>query len=681
MRRYLLAFLFTALGLLPCSAASLSQIASALDITNTDATKGGIKLIEQRYVKYAIKLYQEDGDAWYDYEYNTTTWEPIVSVNSNAESNSKWYVQSSGQYSTKACKGTTCLRTSVGSAQATDDALIVSLTVRVYGPGVFTFNYKTSTSEFGDYITVFVDGEEQMLDENSGFYVWEDDDSYSPSVWQNGEIEIPPGMNENGSYYHDITFQFVKDLPRIEYNWDTGKPYYWPDGPEPYDSTDRDDYARYLAQKAIFQNCIWLDNFAWTPSEITLNLDPDPTKYKGFLDFTRDLVIDSDCVDFGYNIAYTTDGSTPTANSPKYYTVNSNGEITEVADLFFDTNGKLKYMLVAGAGQVAPPAAEVKTADIVIYASDPTIKIDSQTADSVIVSMSSDYDKNEIHYTLDGSDPTDSPLIYDPVKKLKLTTACTIRAICQRANVLNSEKMAELVLSGAAEPTNVTVTNSKGETEPFNVYTDNNGMTVSAKAEAGATLEYSLDNGATYTAFTGSFTLKAAGNSTSATALVRASATGKLPSKSLSVTVYHGTDNWEYSQPSASAESTTFIRDGWNLISFPLYLPKKYIDRLLGSFEFKVQDSVKGVYVAATDIVPGQAYWHYQTPGTEPEIPLLQGARSEDAVDFAKGGWRSIGVSQPVAALPAGVDAWEYLDGKYVRVTSLEAGKGYFIHK
>ncbi|MBR0459794.1 MAG: chitobiase/beta-hexosaminidase C-terminal domain-containing protein [Victivallales bacterium] len=81
-------------------------------------------------------------------------------IKSSSEQN-KWTVQKGEAWKTTPIVGDSCIRSNLGVGKDYDGRQI-SLTFQVTGPGVFSFYYKTSTysAYFSDYIIAYIDGEE-----------------------------------------------------------------------------------------------------------------------------------------------------------------------------------------------------------------------------------------------------------------------------------------------------------------------------------------------------------------------------------------------------------------------------------------------------------------------------------------------------------------------------------------
>ena len=424
--------LLTAFGVLSIhtavAAPKASEILSAVDaptsITYLGATYVKYKLEKDENGQYVIAT---DGGIFGD---------PIIDKKTT---DCKWKVQTKQVTNTKPCKGSSCLCSDLGTGSKDNDAQYITLTFQVTGPGTFGFWYKTSTYSAGlsDYLTVAVDGKDMNL-------TAEGYDEYGDGsvTWTKYEIDIPGGTydqdegtrqySHSSAYEHEITFIFYKDEPA--YDWD-GK--YVKDGPEQF-GNDIDWWGSkqaYETAKDNFGNCVWLDAFTWDPATPTLFIiQPE----EAVEDFTY-LELESDAKDFGYLIKYTLDGSNPTKDSPVF---NPAIDDENYEGIFIDTPCTVKAQIFVNASTPLSPAVTSK-ATITVKTTPPTLTRKSADT-SVVLTATPNYEKNTIRYTLDGTEPTqDSP---EWKNDLTVSTATTLKAICTRDGVPNSEVVTAEVL-------------------------------------------------------------------------------------------------------------------------------------------------------------------------------------------------------------------------------------------
>ena len=668
----LLAFAVTAAASL-LHADSLKEIAAALDMDASYFTAQG-------YIKYKYDKY---GDLEYD-----SNDKPVIA---KQNSDSYWTVQSKTTNDTSPYYGKSCIRSTLGSRtpSASTDGTCARLYLKFFGPGTFSFAYKTATDS--DTLNVYIDGEESMeATALCGYGVDQE--------WDTIDIAIPGGTAPDGTYNHVVIVEFLKSGPSY---WD-GK-YDKVEGPEKpnkddfdmHDPFDKETYEDLLAEYNSFYNCIWLDRFQWTPDTPTLT-------FQSGIDFSQTTILDhydvsfvTTALDFGYFITYTTDGSMPTAQSQRYFTYDSEGDLVENT-ITVDKTMTVRAKVFTSTGAAYTPTLAI-SATIPVKASDPEITANKQPDGSLKVTMQTLYltpkitidingnpcideesgelvDKNQIYYTLDGSDPKTKGKLYDPELGVIITDACVIKAVARRDGVLDSE-IVEYEVGQTAPPT-VTMFNDQGKTEPYNVYTNSRGMTVKATASNGAFLQVSLDNGKTYNEFNGTFYLKAASGQPSATALVRAVANDLLPSKAVSVTAFAATESWAFGTDT-NIEQAIDIQPGWNLISFPCYLTLADINAILQDYIIFAYDSEARVYCQVNTIKPGVVYWLFTK--TAEATSILKGAPASMKMPSAEK-WECYAPTES-KSVPSNIIAWEFRNGKFSEATSFVKGRGYIIHK
>lgn len=651
---------------------SLKEIAAALDMDVSFFTKQG-------YIKYS---YDKWGDLVTDNNGN-----PVIA---KQNTDSYWTVQSKTTNDTAPYYGKSCIRSTLGSRtpKVETDGTCARMYLKFFGPGVFSFAYKTATDS--DTLNVYVDGEDSL--EATGLSGYGVDQE-----WETVEVNIPGGKAPDGTYYHEIIVEFLKSGPSY---WE-GK-YDKVEGPEKPDKADfdmndpfdRETYEDELATYNSFYNCIWLDQFQWTQEEVTLS-------FSSGIDFSQTTILDkydisflTNVLEFGYLLRYTTDGSKPTASSPQYFTTDENGDIVENT-INVDKTMTVRAKVFKDATNAYTPELAI-AATITVKASNPEFTAVKQPDGSVKITMQTLYltpkivldingnpclgdesgelvDKNQIYYTLNGSDPTTKGILYDPELGLTITDSCVIKAVARRDGVEDSDVVEYTILKTPA-PT-VTVVNDYGQTEPYNVYSNTRGMIVKATARQGV-LQVSEDGGATYRDFNGTFYLKAATGQTTATALVRAVEEDRLPSDAITITVRAATETWSIDPDSASAQNIAIL-PGWNLVSFPLYLQLADINDILYNNLVFTFDAKTKTYVKATTIDPTAAYWIFASEA--PILPVLNGSPANASIPAAND-WTFFAPTE-ATSVPANIIAWEYYSGKFRQTSSFVPGRGYIIHK
>ena len=669
--RFAFAFSLLSVFSLPfLHAAKLTAIQEALDI----ASSSRITIVEQRYIKYKTDEY-----GWIEED---AAGNPLTTTDSTSEGQSKWTVQSSKEKGTSPYYGKSCIRSSVSAELSpSNDALKMQLVCKVSGPGVFSFAYKTSTTDFSDGLVVYVDGEE-VVSLCSGYYTDEFDlttfvTTYYPTEWETMEIEIPTGKADGGRYEgthdHEIIFEFFKDEPNYEYNEKDKLVYASDDGPIKPDVRDYDgssdpvykeDLAAYNAQKALFYNCIWLDQFQFMAVEPSLTFLDDELSEEIFID-QASILLDSNAKDFGYYIKYTTDGTTPKASSADYLFYDD--IVTEDAiDVTESTVVKAKLF---STNTTAYSPEILISAQVTIKASAPKIVIDTEKSlpDRITLTMNTDFDGNIIHYTTDGSTPTIESPVYNADTGLVITKPCTVNAIAMRDNVLDSDVTSFTVEQ--AEPPQITVKNQKGQTPADFVFTAKDKLTVSISTTDNTPVLYQI-NDQPETVYTTEFTIDDPAPSSSCVITVRTYSAEKLVSQPISLSVYWANQTW-----------VCTTKPGWNFITFPLKMTQTSIDNifwLLGDNVFAFNETNRS-YCKVSTLEQGQAYWFFirSTP-----IPFsLKGAsvpRQDTTIPSRK--WTAYGAIED-EAIPADITAWHYDGKRFKPAGSFQKGKAYFIFK
>ena len=647
-------------------AAKLTAIQEALDI----GTSSVITVVEQRYIKYKT---DENG-----FIEENTYGVPVTTTDSTAESQSKWVVQSSKDKGTSPYSGKSCIRSSISAELSPSyDALKVQLVCKVSGPGVFTFACKTSTTDASDGLVVYVDGEE-VLPLVSGYYL-EDFDfdtyitTYTALDWETQDIQIPGGKATGGRYEgtfdHEIIFEFYKDEPWYTYNDNDKLVYSSTDGPvkpdvKEYDGSSdpyyQEDLAAYKAQKAIFFNCIWLDDFRFEPLAPALGFFDDISET--FTD-EASFLLDTNAEEFGYYVKYTTNGSTPVASSKDYLVYDDivNEEAIEVTECT-----TVKAKLFSNSKTPYSPAMMI-SAEVKIKASTPVIAIDNEksTPSAIVVSMTTGYDGNIIHYTTDGSTPTSASPVYDPAKGLSVSKACTIKAIAMRNNVFDSD-VGTLTISQANVPT-ITVKNQKGQSPTDFVYDANDKITVTMTPPDGFSVICKINDGAEQN-YENAFTLNDPVSSSTCIVTARAYRPGMLASAPVEVTIYWANQSW-YCNPGI----------GWRFVAFPFKLTQTMIDNIFWIWgDLYLYDTTQKLYSKATTIEPGRTYWVH----LKENLPMtLKGASvTQGNVVFPTRKWTAYGAMQD-GPVPQGIAAWQFNGIRFEPAETFQKGRGYFIYK
>lgn len=660
-------------------AEKVSDLSAALDLTG----QTGIELVSFYKRVYNV-IYDKEWED-YDYVYNPMTGEPTYKETSN----DGWKVQSSNtensKYSTYPIKGSSCLRSGLKQdLDKSSDAQEARLVFKVYGPGTFSFFYKTSCNDWGDALTVYVDDEPQAFNE-SGYgpnseYNWvyrvdartgeELEVENRAEIIINGGKATSGGYGYTGTYYHKVEIVFEKDLPKMD--WE-GKNYL-PDGPEKPDKDwyegDSEGYqealAEYKALLALFFNSVWIDWVKWTPLPLTLELDD--AKSENSFDEAGDyldkaiIILSSTAPDMGYSVRYTLDGSNPTSSSPEFnYEMESYLTLTHSCTLKAAVFVQGKMDATIG----------IVSKEVTIKASDPRLEKDAEhsTETAFVFKATNQYADNIIVYTTDGTEPMMGSAVYDSLAGIVIATPCTVKTRCVREGVISSEIVAQTVEKLLAPTYRL-------------LDADNNEETYGVTAGIGLMLEVdnptpSLKYGFTEANISTPFPetgllLVGAGEAV----YIRQAEEGKLASEIVRIEVKKADTTIVF------GEGDYALKQGWNLVSFPVYLTNASCQALLGKWNLFGYDGTHKCYQRATKVTPGHAYWVFQNAINEAVGVELNGYMAVTS-EPVTAGWNLLGLVKGQTTF-GGNEIWSYSNGAF---TLLKSGqkpslwKGYMVKK
>ena len=659
----------------------VAKLAAALDMTG----QKGVELLSFSKRVYTVVFDKDWGEYDYDYPVDWNGY-PVYDAPKYKETDSVgWSVQTKTENNTTPLVGGSCLVSALPTKlEKASDAQDARLVFRVYGPGTFSFFYKTSCDP-SDGISVYVDGGLYSFDA-SGYGTNEEYDwvykvdsrtGEEKEVVNRAEIDIDGGVALTGpyvntnKYWHEIVIVFTKDLPKTD--WDGN---YLPDGPEKPDKSwyegDSEGYKEamneYEAEKALLKNMVWLDCVRWTPEELYFSLK----KHEGV--YYDQAIIDpeTNALDKGYMLRYTLDGTTPTAKSLAY---DGSGELTllepctvKMAVFFKDVldsnnNGNTTEVL-------QETSVGVLTQEVVIQASAPVLKVDkvASTATQVVLKPAEEiFEGNTLVYTTDGTEPTAQSTVGDPETGIVITSECTVTARCVREGILDSDTFAITVQK--QQPPTYRLLDRNGMEEPNGV-TTGNSLTLEVENPSGA-----LKYGATADAITIPYTEPITVNA-GASCYLRCVEEGSLPSEIVCVEVKKVDKNIVFGQGAYALEV------GWNLVSFPMAMTQGSIQALVQRFTLFGFDAETRCYYRATTVKPGCGYWVYLGAAEDAPLIELSGSQKVDAAVVISG-WNLLGLVNGQTSL-GGKECWSYSNGAF---TLLKSGqkpslwKGYMVKK
>jgi hypothetical protein len=628
----LLAFLLW-LPCRPAEAATIAQVTDALD------NPAGVTFTKMEYWKYKLIKENWEGDISYWFAEDDNG-DYIYTVTNGA---SKWAVQTKTANTTTPAFGGSCIYST-----GVEDGAAARLYLNVRGPGTLTFLYKTSCDD-SDALNVYIDGDQ--VQSHSGY--GDDMD------WEEEEISIDGGRRNNVAYNHEIVFEYFKDEP--EYDGKTKIP----DGPV---RDDFDTTAEYNEAKKYFHNCIWLDRVVWTPEPVDIALSPNPNPINEeeppeeaalrgvFIDELFVNIASNAKDDFGYHIRYTTDGTTPTADSPVY--------VVEDGVLL---TGTCTFKAKVFDGTAAAPIAVVP--EIMIsgtfqaQAAAPILAIDegASTHDRILCTANTTTPDAVIFYTLTPDAVPDTPW---PEGGLIVTKPSQIRAIARRANTLDST-LASLAIARAAAPVITAQANGQLLPPQAQAYTRGATLTITITAPSNNALyATSTAPGAAWTPYTKPLTYNNSVNTV--TILARSVIPGGLASEIVSTTFYPASQDFTF----GGDGSNVTLQDGWNLLGMPVSPTLEAMTALQAKWPvvFAIDPATKTL-CRSDWLAQGEGFWLYCDQDT-PRTLTIRGAVLPDT---ARPGWRLL--TPALGTEP--IHAWHWLtdEGAYQQ-QNLKSGQG-----
>ena len=649
-KTYKMALLAMALLLAGSTAFAISgkDVLTALD------NPSGVEFVK---FEYCVQKLDADGFPMF----NDDTGEPVYSTRTTSTSSSTWWAVQSSLDKKTYPQTTKCLR-STNTAKMSSARIYL----RVYGPGTFALKYKTST-EMGDCLNVYVDGEEVLS--ASGYDV-----GYTPaqagasageSDWYEEIFRVPGGKAEQGSqagtYYHEILIEYAKD------EWT-------PDGPVKPTLADcnydrewyNEELEAYNEAKPYYNDCVWIDagfvplkedeNFVvtewgttWVKDEPELTVD-----YGSDMTFVDSYEVNffTNVYDYGYTVRYTTSGAMPKATSPKVL----EGDVvllTETCTLttavFNGTTMLASIEPVAltftrqGAEPVFRRVEEQSGADAQAY------EITTTTPDGTVwVSV--------------GAENAWTRLDAQP---LTVTMPGTVYAKTVPASATALESAVSSVTVLQADMPEIHATCGGRAYASGDVLDESESVVFTCVPQAGMTVMASLNGGAWAP-------LDAEGLAVDSNAAVRfrAEAHSSLASAVVEYDVCKATLDGRFKFVGESK-----LRNGWNLVSFPVRLAKAHEQRFLelAGTMFTLEG---GRLVIATEIEPGRAYFCHFDACADAGQMLYHGMEAAAPPELANG-WNMVGVLEETEA----ENAWSWNGKRFERAVNLVPGRGYFILK
>ncbi|MBP5640143.1 MAG: hypothetical protein J6X55_11735 [Victivallales bacterium] len=629
-------------------AISGSDVLSALD------NPRGVEFL---YFEYCVQKMDKEGFAVFD----DITGEPVYSTSPKASSSSdKWTVQKSLDAMTKPQTGS-CLR-----SKNTANLSSARIYLRVYGPGTFALRYKTST-EYGDCLNIYVDQENVVSGEgyDTDYVPGQATSPADESEWMTATFQVPGGVAEKGSqagtYYHEILIEYAKDE-------------YEPDGPVKPNKKDYDgdtewyneDLAAYNEAKPYYNDCVWIDagffpleedeNYVvtkwgtvWQQDDVTLNVDlgTDVT----FVD-SYEVLVDTNAYDFGYVVRYTLNGKMPSGASEQI----QEREAVKLTETCTMTTAVF-------SGSVKVPTVQPVTLNFTRKGATPVISFlaDQSGENGQAYSVTTTTQDGVIWYRI-GEEAPWSRLDSQP---LMVNTAGILYAKTVPANEAAIESDVASVTIQMAEPPVISAMCGDRPFTSGEMIDENESVQFKHEPKAGTVVRYSINSGDWAE-------MPLAGFLVAEKAVVRFKAQTDAGgfSSVIEYVVNKATTTFRFSGDSA-------LRNGWNLISFPIYLTSANIREFLALTDgFFTLDNGTSL-ISANSIEPEKAYFcHFSATATAAGDMEFHGMETETAPEL-KPGWNLVGVADECQM----ENAWSWNGKRFVYTEKLVPGKGYFILK
>ena len=451
----------------------------------------------------------------------------------------------------------------------------ISFSLKVRGAGTLSFRYQVSLDGGNGAELCAYEGnyDEGSLWGDSGY--WDENFETGWDWWWEDEFDL-----FTDTYTHTVTFAILGPL------YD-----------EFYEKPELDsEWGEKLYNKA------WLDRFVWEPdlSWQIMEFFPDPETDNAF-DESVTVSLNSDYDNISFR--YTTDGSTPTMNSPLYDPWEHEG-----IDIFEKTT--IKAIAIENNQQIDDTIYEA-TYLLKTKAPDFTLT-QNDLQNAATVNFSSETPEAQFYYTrngqppirLENGNPGENTFNESTVT---LTGTTTVQAMAWAEGLVDSiiitntyEKLTSPEISFSLD--NNTRDNNTSSTHP---YFDNNGsLTLTAPQDT--TIKYQINDGEIK-----EYTSELDFNDTTEIRF-QAQQEGKLYSDVVTQKFYKTTEGSTLSEPAAS---------GWNLFFLPGEVSEQTSADLILKWKPIAYDSQKKIYVRPDLLRGGNSYWIFTPQGgtrTEP---------------------------------------------------------------
>jgi hypothetical protein len=444
----------------------------------------------------------------------------------------------------------------------------ITFSLKVRGAGTLSFRYQVSLDDWNDaelcaYEDNYDDG---YLWGDSGY--WDENVETGWDWWEEEEFDLG-----TDSYTHTVTFAILgptsEGYEKPELNKEWGE---------------------------ILYNKAWLDNFAWEPNPFyqILEFSPDPETDNSFEDRLR---VSLNSAYDNISFRYTTNGSTPTMNSPLYIPGES-AEIeisqkTTIKAIAIENNQRINDTIYEATYLPRTKAPEL-TLEQGDFASSATVTFSSETPNA------------QFYYTTNGQPPIRTPNgnpgeSTSKGTKATLTDTTTIQVMAWAESMPDSIVIAKRFEKLPKPQIDYSLDNNS--THPC---FDNQG-TLTLTATQGARIRYQITGG----------NVQVYENPLDITETTeirfQAQQEGKLHSDTVTRKFYRADTLFPLDPPEAP---------GWSLFFLPGEVSEKTSAKLIADWQPIAHDSQKKIYYRPDLLRGGNSYWVFTPEGNTRAEPI-----------------------------------------------------------
>lgn len=638
-----------------------SDVLAALD------NPSGVEFLGFQYWKHKI---DEDGwpveDEDGNYVYVT---KPSAKL---ATSSGKWTIQNGLKDNTLPQTGT-CIRSNITVKGSSASMQTTQIHLRVHGPGILKLKYKTS-SGMGDSFNVYVDG---MMEHSASGY----DTDYTPGTedWSEVEIVIQPGKategSQAGTYYHEIILEYAQDGTS-----------YADDGPrKPIKSEYDGDLDAYEYDKAMYENelsyyadAIWIDAGFITPEpeydenddlipqdDVTVWMPADQelsvrTLLSDEFEDSATVYFATNVNEWGYVVRYTLDGTEPTGSS-SLYDFDKGVVLTETTTLTakaFD-----------GTRALSPAVRDSCT--YYRRATMPALTKDEAGSSPDVmkyVMHGKGHSDDRLYYRFQGG----SWRLCQDGDVIAVTSAGMLEGKAVPASETARESgIVQVTIESATMP-EVSATSNLRPCASGTVLGESASATIKGDPAEGTVLQWRKGESEAWQAWEKSQVARSSDGKKQVYHF-RGVADGKLASEIVEFVLYFAVDTLSVGNGDGQLE----LARGWNLVCVPMVMDEASREALFASMTLYGMDRTTQAYTQCNSLETTAGYFCYVRDAEAVRNLRLKGVVVEEAAVVGRG-WNLVGGAQ------VDVDkdvCWTWRNGKFERVRTVEAARGYFIYR